>query len=191
MAETINFDADPVGAAPSGWTAGVTGRGASRWTVEADTGAPSKPNVLKQSGRGDFPWCVKTDASFTDGYAEVKFKSVSGGEDQAGGVIWRWRDGDNYYVARANALEDNVSLYYTQNGRRITIKYVDAPVAKNQWHTLRVEFAGKRIRVALDGKTYIEVDDDHIAGPGRVGVWTKADSVTLFDDFSYGAAGPK
>lgn len=191
MAETINFDADPVRAAPSGWTAGVTGRGASRWTVEADASAPSKPNVLKQSGRGDFPWCVKTDTSFIDGYAEVKFKPVSGSEDQAGGVIWRWRDGDNYYVARANALEDNVSLYYTQNGRRITIKYVDAPVAKNQWHTLRVQFAGKRIRVALDGKTYIEADDDHIAGPGRVGVWTKADSVTLFDDFSYGPAGPK
>jgi hypothetical protein len=185
MAETINFDADPVGAAPSGWTAGVTGRGASRWTVESDASAPSKPNVLKQSGSGDFPWCVKTDTSFIDGYAEVKFKPVSGSEDQAGGVIWRWRDGDNYYVARANALEDNVSLYYTQNGRRITIKYVDAPVAKNQWHTLRVQFTGKHITVALDGKQYIETDDDHIAGVGSVGVWTKADSVTAFDDFSY------
>jgi hypothetical protein len=88
-------------------------------------------------------------------------------------------------------LEDNVSLYYTQNGRRITIKYVDAPVAKSQWHTLRVEFAGKRIRVALDGKVYIEADDEHIAGSGRVGVWTKADSVTLFDDFTYGQIEPK
>ena len=191
MAETINFDASPVGAAPSGWTAGVTGRGASRWTVEADASAPSKPNVLKQSGRGDFPWCVKDEPQIADGFVEVKFKSVSGSEDQAGGLIWRWKDGDNYYVARANALEDNVSLYYTQNARRITVKYVDAPVAKNQWHTLRVEFAGKRIRVTLDGKTYIEADDDHIAAAGRVGVWTKADSVTLFDDFSYGLAGPK
>ena len=188
MAETINFDADPVGAAPSGWAAGVTGRGAHRWTVEADASAPSKPNVMKQSGRGDFPWCVKNDTSFADGYVEVKFKPISGKEDQAGGLVWRWKDGDNYYVARANALEDNVSLYYTQNGGRITVKYVDAPVAKNQWHTLRVEFAGRRIRVALDGKVYIEADDGHIAGPGRVGVWTKADSVTLFDDFAYGPA---
>ncbi len=186
MAETINFDADPTGAAPSGWIAGVTGHGGYRWTVEADAGAPSKPNVLKQSGRGDFPWCVKNEAQITDGYVEVKFKPVSGQEDQAGGVVWRWKDGDNYYVARANALEDNVSLYYTQNGRRITIKYVDAPVAKNQWHTLRVEFAGMRIRVALDGKVYIEGDDGHLAGEGRVGVWTKADSVTLFDDFNFG-----
>ena len=189
MAETINFDADPVGTAPSGWTSGVTGRGAQRWTVEADAGAPSKPNVLKQSGRGDFPWCVMNDPQFVDGFVEMKFKSVSGKEDQAGGVVWRWKDGDNYYVARANALEDNVSLYYTQNGRRITLKYVDAPVAKDRWHTLRVEFAGKRIRVALDGKVYIEADDERIAGPGRVGVWTKADSVTLFDDFAYGQAG--
>ena len=188
MAQTINFDADPVGTAPLGWSAGVTGRGAHRWTVEADASGPSKPNVLKQSGRGDFPWCVKNEPHIADGYVEVKFKPVSGKEDQAGGVVWRWKDGDNYYVARANALEGNVSLYYTQNGRRITIKYVDAPVAKNQWHTLRVEFAGKRIRIALDGKVYIETDDEHIVGPGRVGVWTKADSVTLFDDFAYGQA---
>jgi hypothetical protein len=188
MAETITFDADAAGAAPAGWTAGVTGRGTARWTVEADGTAPSKPNVLKQSGRGDFPWCVKNDTQIADGYVEVKFKPVSGKEDQAGGVVWRSKDGDNYYVARANALENNVSLYYTQNGRRITIKYIDAPVGKNAWHALRVDFVGKRIQVALDGKTYIEVDDEHITGSGRVGVWTKADSVTIFDDFSYASA---
>ena len=79
-------------------------------------------------------------------------------------------------------------MYYTENGRRNTIKYVDAPVPVNVWHALRVEFAGKRIRVMLDGKPYIEADDGHIAGTGALGVWTKADSVTLFDDFSYGAA---
>ena len=186
VAETITFDQDTAGSAPSGWTAGVTGRGSHRWTVEADAGASSMPNVLKQSGRGDFPWCVKKEPQFADGYVEVKFKPISGKEDEAGGVVWRWKDGDNYYVARANALENNVSLYYTQNGRRITIKYVDAPVAKNQWHTLRAEFAGNRIGVALDGKVYIEADDAHIAGSGRVGVWTKADSVTMFDDFAYG-----
>lgn len=188
MAENINFDQDPVGTLPSGWIAGVTGHGTPKWTVEADATAPSSPHVLKQSGSGTFPWCVKRDSSLTDGSVEVKFKAISGREDEAGGVVWRWKDGDNYYVARANALEDNVSLYYTQNGRRNTIKYVNAPVSKNQWHTLRVEFAGKRIRVALDGKVYIEVDDDHIHGAGAVGVWTKADSVTSFDDFSYASA---
>jgi hypothetical protein len=118
---------------------------------------------------------------------EVRFKPVSGREDQAGGVLWRWKDGDNYYVARANALENNVSLYYTANGRRNTITYVDAPVAGNVWHALRVEFNAKKIRVILDGKLYIEVDDDHIQGSGAVGLWTKADSVTRFDDFSFGS----
>jgi len=187
LGETVNFDTDAVGALPSGWIAGVTGRGAHRWTVEAEPTAPSSPNVLKQSARGDFPWCVKRDVSIADGYVEVKFKPLAGREDQAGGVVWRWKDGDNYYIARANALESNVSLYYTQGGRRITIKYVDAPVAKDRWHVLRVEFVGSRVAVALDGKRYIEQEDSHIAGPGAVGVWTKADSVTVFDDFSYGA----
>ncbi len=184
----FSFDQDVPGALPAGWRAGVTGRGSPLWTVEADTTAPSKPNVLKQSGSGTFPWCVKPDASFADGYVEVRFKSVSGREDQAGGVVWRWQDGDHYYVARANALEDNVSLYYTQNGRRNTLKYVDAPVPRNTWHTLRVKFSGKSICVIFNGKTCIEMDDEHIAGAGAVGVWTKADSVTLFDDFTYAVA---
>ncbi len=187
MAEIITFDNDKTGGMPSGWRAGVTGRGTPKWSAEVDATAPSKPNVLKQSGSGTFPWCVRTDASLSDGYVEVKFKPISGSEDQAGGVVWRFKDGDNYYVARANALENNVSLYYTESGRRNTLKYVDAPVPRNTWHTLRVEFSGKSIRVILDGKPYIELDDDHIAGAGAVGVWTKADSVTLFDDFSYAA----
>ena len=186
--EIVNFDSATAGAAPEGWTAGVTGRGSPRWTVERDATAPSAPNVLKQSGSGTFPWCVKRAVAIESGFVEVKFKAISGKEDQAGGVMWRWKDGDNYYVARANALEDNVSLYYTEAGSRKTIKYVDAPDARNQWHTLRVEFSGRRIKVILDGTARIQVDDAHIAGAGAVGVWTKADSVTIFDDFSFGAA---
>jgi Domain of Unknown Function (DUF1080) len=185
----ISFDNEMPGEAPAGWRAGVTGSGTPRWTVEADAGAPSAPNVLKQSGSGTFPWCVIPQTSFSDGSVAVTFKPVSGQKDQAGGVVWRFKDGDNYYVARANALEDNVSLYYTQDGKRRTLKYVDAPVPGNRWHTLRVAFLGKRIGVMLNGKLYIELQDDHIAGAGAVGVWTKADSVTLFDDFTYAAAG--
>ena len=191
FAETVNFDAEKVGGLPDGWIAGVTGRGTPKWLVEADPTAPSKPNVLKQSGNGTFPWCVVRGSAVADGFVEVKFKSVAGKEDQAGGVIWRWKDGNTYYVARANALEDNVSLYYTENGRRNTLKYVDAPVAPNVWHTLRVEFSAARIKVALDGKAYIELEDKHITGTGAVGVWTKADSVTAFDDFSYGSLGTR
>jgi hypothetical protein len=186
-AEAVKFSSDTPGAPPSGWQCGSTGGGSPRWTVEADASAPSKSNVLKQSGSGPFPWCVKTGTALADGIVEVKFKPLSGREDQAGGLVWRWKDGNNYYVARANALENNVSLYYTEGGRRRTIKYVDAPVQGNVWHTLRVEFKGAQIRVLLDGKAYIEQEDSHISGGGSVGVWTKADSVTAFDDFSYQA----
>jgi hypothetical protein len=189
-AETVNFDRDPVGAAPPGWTCGVTGKGSPRWTVEADPSAPSPPNVLRQSGAGTFPWCVLKGVSMENGFVEVKFKPLAGKEDQAGGGVWRWKDGDNYYVARANALENNVSLYYTARGSRKTLKYLDAPVAPGQWHTLRVEFAGTRIAVLLDGKRYIDFTDDHITGAGSVGVWTKADSVTAFSEFAYQATRP-
>ena len=187
-AETENFDAQQPGAVPPGWQAGVTGRGAARWEVRKDASAPSAPHVLQQSGVGSFPWIVRSGTSIEDGFVEVKFKALSGNEDQAGGVVWRWKDGDNYYVARANAAENNVSLYYTQGARRITLKYVDAPVPAQTWHLLRVEFSGKRIAVILNGKRYIELEDAHIAGPGAVGMWTKADSVTAFDDFAFGSA---
>jgi hypothetical protein len=188
-AATINFDQDPVGALPPGWVAGTTGSGRPKWTVEADPTAPSRPNVLRQSGSGTFPWAVKEGVRIENGSVEVKFKPIAGREDQAGGIVWRWQDGDNYYVARANALENNVSLYHTTAGIRKTIRYVDAPVARNAWHTLRVEFSGTRIRVLLNGKSFIELDDRSIQGPGAVGVWTKADSVTAFDDFSWGETG--
>ncbi len=191
MAETVNFDSFSAGALPAEWICGVTGSGGSRWTVQTDASAPSKPNVLKQSAVGDFPWCALKNASLADGYVEVRFKALSGRRDQAGGLMWRWKDGDNYYVARANALENNVSLYYTANGRRNTIRYVDAPVLQNTWHTLRVEFSAAAIKVSLNGKTYIDVQDNRIAGAGSVGMWTKADSVTVFDDFSFGGIGQK
>lgn len=182
-AETIGFDEVSVGGLPGNWRSGVTGGGAPRWTVVNDESAPSKPNVLKQSGQGAYPWCVKKDTAFTDGFVEVKFKPVAGKEDQAGGVVWRWKDGDNYYVARANALEDNVRIYHVTNGTRRQFKGADVKVAGNQWHTLRVDFAGKHFTVTFDGRKVLEADDDTIQGAGAVGVWTKADSVTLFDDF--------
>lgn len=191
LGATITFDTDAVGQPPAGWTCGTTGKGNPRWTVERDESAPSRPNVLKQAGIATFPWCVRNDSQAENGSVEVRFKSISGKEDEAGGVVWRWKDGGNYYVARANALENNVSLYYTVNGTRSTIRYVDAPVAPNTWHTLRVTYQGDTIQVALDGKTYIETRDTHLSGSGKAGVWTKADSVTLFDDFTYRDASGK
>ena len=189
VAAPANFDRDATDQAPSGWTCGSTGSGKAKWTVEGDASAPSRINVLRQSGVADFPWCVQDSGSFADRAVQVKFKALAGREDQAGGVVWRWKNGDNYYVARANALDNNVALYYTERGNRRTIKYVDAEVATNTWHTLRVEFSGSQIRVILDGKTVIELSDTHINGAGLTGVWTKADSVTVFDDFDSRANG--
>jgi hypothetical protein len=186
-AETVNFDKDNAGEAPAGWTAGVTGKGHPKWTVDADATAPSKPNVLKQSGEGKYPYCVKKDASLKDGFVEVKFKPLSGKEDQAGGLIWRFQDGDNYYIARANALENNVTIYYTIRGKRTEKKRANIKVASSAWHTLRVDFSGNHFTVTFDGKKAIEWDDDTFKDAGKVGVWTKADSVTEFDDFTYGS----
>ena len=186
LAETINFDKDPAGKPPVGWTATMTGSGKPEWTVVQDDSAPSKPNVLKQSGQATYPVCIKDDTSLKNGFVEVKFKPVSGTKDQAGGVIWRCQDADNYYVARANALEDNLTIYHTIQGKRVSFKNVDTKVASGAWHTLRVDFEGNKFTVALDGKKLIEATDDSFKEAGKVGLWTKADSVTLFDDFSFG-----
>ncbi|HEV8647536.1 MAG TPA: family 16 glycoside hydrolase [Burkholderiales bacterium] len=186
QAASESFDTLVVGVAPAGWQCGVSGRGDPKWLVEPDETAPSKPNVLRQSGQGTFPWCAKNDTSLVNGFVEVKFQSIAGREDQAGGVVWRFTGPRSYYVARANAMENNVSLYYMWLGLRRAIQYADAPVPAGQWNVLRVEFEGEQIKVLLNGKTYIDVRDGHIAGAGQVGVWTKADSVTAFDDFSYG-----
>jgi hypothetical protein len=184
-ADVVNFDDVRPGALPAGWVAGATGGGNPKWTVEREVSAPSPPNVLKQSGEGKFPWCVKTNVSLLDGRIEVKFKPISGKEDQAGGLIWRWLDGDNYYVARANALEDNVTIYYTLKGVRHERGRASMKVASNEWHTLAVEFRGSHFTVFLDGKKGLEWEDDTFKNAGAVGVWTKADSVTLFDNFSF------
>jgi len=186
LAETVNFDMAPAGKPPAGWTAGKTGTGKPKWAVVQDDTAPSRPNVLKQSGQATYPVCIKDDTSLKNGFVEVKFKPVSGKEDQAGGVIWRAKDADNYYIARANALEDNVTIYHTIKGRRVAFKNVDEKVASGQWHTLRVEFDRNKFAVIFDGKKVIEASDDSFKDAGKVGLWTKADSVTLFDDFSYG-----
>lgn len=186
FATTDNFDTGALGQPPAGWTATQTGSGTPHWSVEKDPTAPSPSAVLKQSGQATYPLCIRESAAFKDGFVEVKFKSVAGKEDQAGGVIWRCQDANNYYVARANALEDNVTIYHTIDGHRIAFKNIDTKVAPEVWHTLRVEFCGETFRVLFDGMLVIEARDRSISKAGKVGVWTKADSVTLFDDFNSG-----
>ncbi len=186
QADSINFDTAKTGEAPAGWTCTKTGKGEPKWTVVADDTAPSKPKVFKQSGEADYPVALKNDTSLKDGFVEVKFKTVSGKEDQAAGVVWRARDADNYYIARANALEGNVRIYHFVNGKRTQFKGASLAVAENQWHTLRVNFTGSRFAVVFNGKELFTAEDATYQDAGKVGVWTKADSVTLFDDFSSG-----
>ena len=185
-ADPVNFDTVAAGQVPPGWTATKTGKGEPKWTVEKDDTAPSRPNVLKQSGEATYPVCLLDAASLKDGFVEAKFKPIAGKEDQAGGVVWRAKDADNYYIARANALEDNVRIYHIKDGRRTQFKGANLTVPAHQWHTLRVEFVGHRFKVIFNGKSLYEVEDSTFADAGKVGVWTKADSVTLFDNFSYG-----
>jgi len=133
--------------------------------------------------------------SLTDGFVQARFKPISGREDQAGGVVWRWRDADNYYVARANALENNVVAYKVVGGRRTAIAPVGTPagtygidtkVAAGAWHTLRVEFQGPEAAVIYDGARLFTVRDETLHDAGKVGVWSKADSVTQFDSLQHG-----
>lgn len=198
ITDKANFDSDKSGEAPGGWEVAQTGEGSPRWNVEADDSAPSKPNVLKQSGVADYALCVRQGAELKDGFIEVMFKPISGEKDQAGGLLWRYRDANNYYVCRGNALENNVVLYKVENGKRTPLNIVgraagyglNAPVAKQQWSTLRVEFSGTRHKVSLNAQSLFEVEDATFTTPGRVGLWTKADSVTLFDAFRAGLPSP-
>jgi hypothetical protein len=195
MADQINFANDLVGSTPKGWTSTMTGQGSPRWTIEEDPTAPSKSKVVKQSGRATYPLLIKNGTSVKDGYIETQFKAISGNDDRAAGIVWRVQDANNYYVVRANALEDNVVLYKTVNGKRSSLDIVGrkggygvkVPVPTGRWHTLRVDFRGSRFKVTFNGQSVFEVEDQTFSQPGVVGLWTKADSVTLFDAVSYGA----
>jgi hypothetical protein len=191
---TVSFESNQIGATPEGWTATLTGKGDSKWTVESEETAPSKSKILKQSGRATYPLLLKDDTNFRDGFIEVKFKAIAGSEDRAAGIVWRARDANNYYVVRANALEDNVVLYKTVKGVRSSLDIVgrkggygvNVAVPSSTWHTLRIDFKGSRFSVSFNGKQLFEVDDSTFTDAGKVGLWTKADSVTLFDEVTYG-----
>ena len=190
---TPSFESDGVGASPKGWTATMTGKGDPKWTVEQDQTAPSKLRVLKQSGRATYPLLLKDDTNIKDGFIEAKFKAIAGSEDRAAGLVWRARDANNYYVVRANALEDNVVVYKTVNGVRSALDIVgrkggygvSVSVPANQWLGLRVDFKGSRFRVLYNGKQLFDVEDSTFSNAGKVGLWTKADSVTVFDQIIY------
>ncbi len=186
---TWHFDSLPVGQPPAGFAFGRTGGGrVGHWIVQSAPDAPSPPNVLAQvdSDRTDyrFPVAAAPSPTFTDGSVSVRCKPVSGRVDRACGIVFRYRDENNYYLSRANALEDNVRFYYVKNGRRIQLANWSGNVTSGVWHELRVEFQGDHVAVYWDGTKRIDAHDRTFSSPGRVGVWTKADSYTLFDDLT-------
>jgi hypothetical protein len=196
LGDVLDFEGGEVGSVPTGWTVAMTSDGGQpRWEVVRDSTSPVGERVLAQTSddrtSGRFPLAIYEDVETVDGSVSVRFKPVSGRVDQAAGLVWRYRDPRNYYIVRANALENNVVLYKVENGRRIPLPPVgrgndygvEHRVPTQSWSTLAVTFSGTRFAVTFDGAPLFEVDDSTFASAGKVGLWTKADSVTYFDGF--------
>jgi len=154
------------------------------WTVVPDGSAPSKPNVLAQSAKNERPVfnvSLVRSTSYLDLDIEVKFKAIAGQIDQGGGVVWRALDPKNYYIARYNPLENNYRVYKVENGRRLQLGSADIKSSEG-WHSLRVRMTGDQIECFYDGQKYLEVKDSSFREAGKIGLWTKADAQTHFDD---------
>jgi hypothetical protein len=187
VALMLDFAGDALDQLPADFISARTGPGSDgTWVVLADTTAPSPPNVLAQTSTdntsGRFPMAIATASKYQDLEASVKFKAISGRVDQAGGLVFRWQDADNYYLVRANALENNVRLYHVVGGQRTQFAGSDLQVTANEWHTLKVTCVGNQIKAYFDDQKVIDASDSTFQAEGLVGVWTKADSVTYFDD---------
>ena len=178
----MSLESAPMGELPPGWTAAKTGNGpGSVWKVVAD--ADGKKVLAQTSDQGPkrlFNLCVAESARFTDVDLSVAFKAMAGKVDQGGGPVWRYKDANNYYLARVNPLEHNFRVYKVVGGKRTQLASVDLNVAAGQWHTLRIVHQGQHITCALDGKPYLDVKDGTFPDAGRVGLWTKADAQTYF-----------
>jgi 3-keto-disaccharide hydrolase len=191
-ARTFRFGKGDVGKVPAGWKAAQTHEGkGSVWKVAADDTAPSKSGlVLAQTAESPsavFNLCVATDTSYKDVEVRVAFKAVRGKKDQGGGIVWRYQDANNYYVARMNPLEDNYRVYTVVNGKRTQLQTKEGlKVPAGEWHTLMVKMQGDRIECFLDGTKHLDVKDNTFPQAGKIGLWTKADAQTQFDDLRVG-----
>jgi hypothetical protein len=185
----FQFSKDEVGKVPTGWKVEKTGKGqGSDWKVVADVTAPSKSGValaqMAKSPGSVFNLCVAEGTNYKDVDLSVSFKAVAGNADQGGGFVWRYKDHDNYYTCRMNPLEDNYRVYHVVNGRRVQIggkEGIKVPVG--EWHKLRVTVKGNKMDGYLDGKRIWEVTDETFKDSGKVGLWSKADAQTHFDEF--------
>jgi hypothetical protein len=188
-APTKTFAKGDLGKVPAGWKADKTGDGeGSVWKVVADETAPSKSGyALAQTAEGPnalFNLCVLDDTKFKDVEASVEFKAVKGKLDQGGGIVWRYQDANNYYLARMNPLEDNFRVYKVIDGKRTQFENFEIKVPAGEWHTLKIKQEGEHIECFLDGKKCLDHKDDSITKAGKVGLWTKADAHTHFDNFT-------
>jgi hypothetical protein len=188
-AGSLRFSKDDVGKVPSGWKAEKTGAGeGSVWKVVEDATAPSKSGyALAQTAESPgnvFNICVADDTNFKDVDLHVAFKAVAGKKDQGGGFVWRYQDHDNYYIARMNPLEDNYRVYKVVKGKRTQLGAKEGvKVPEGEWHRLKVEVKGDHMTGYLDGEKMWEIKDDTYQKAGKVGLWSKADAQTHFDEF--------
>ncbi len=183
---SFTFESDPVGAPPAHFEFARTGRGAEgKWTVQLERGG--KNHVLLQSSADKtdyrFPVAVVKSESFHDMTLTVRARPLAGEVDQGFGIVWRYRNADNYYITRCNALEDNCTIYHVINGSRRPFQNHPVKVPTNIWHTLKMEARGNHFVVWFDGAKVLDARDDTFQS-GQVGLWTKADSVIEFDDFT-------
>ena len=185
----VTFDNAQLGKTPSEWTVAMTNHGRPpQWEIVRDLSAATKPYVLAQtsvdSARDRFPLAIYNPITLRDGEVSVRIKPVSGHDVQAGGIVWRYRDENNYYLARANALEKNVQVFKVEHGvRRPLMAGVRHEIPTNAWSILKVTIRGARFQVYMDHRRILQGSDSTFGGAGNVGLWTVADSVTYFDDF--------
>ena len=183
----IDFEGDAVGGPPKGFSFAVTGQGKPGvWVVRRDDAAHGDVLVQTDADPTDyrFPVAIYNDFSGVDVTLSVSFKALAGKGDQGAGLVWRYRDANNYYVTRCNALEDNCTIYHVVNGRRQAFMNKGVKVASNAWHTLSLQARGDHFVVTFDGQAVLDAKDGTFKEAGKVGLWTKADSVIAFDTFT-------
>jgi hypothetical protein len=189
-ARSLNFDfeADPVGSPPAGFEFARTGGGAEgKWVVRVEKGGTANHVLVQESADETdyrFPVALLKEGAYNDVTLSVRARPLSGRVDQGFGLVWRYRDVNNYYVTRCNADEDNCTIYHTVNGRRRAFLNESVKVATSTWHTMKLEATGDHFVVWYDGNEVLDAKDETFKEPGKVGLWTKADSVVEFDDFT-------
>jgi hypothetical protein len=186
----LSFENELQGELPSGWSQFYTGQGSTDWKVFDDQGNKVLAQLYSDNPNGHFNIIVNDKISAKDMKLTVRLKGVTGNHDQGGGFVWRFTDKSNYYVVRANPLEDNVVLYKVENGKRTDLPLVgkgktygvDVPSLGTGWNTLKLLVKDDLFTVFLNGKKIFKVQDNSFTNAGKVGLWTKADAVTYFDD---------